>query len=228
MYRLSGSVGQNGRNAHDDVMLVQKQLNKNTHIVSAIGQVPETGVLDETTQAAIIAFQRTAMRLSSPDGRIDPHGRTWRMLLGEQAQATNVAFTQLSVDDGNLYLYVPRDRVWGTPATIQSIRTVANALRPHGFEIGIGDISFQQGGRMAPHGSHRRGTDIDIRPIRIDGQRLPVTITDPNYSRDRTKLLVEALQADSNLSLILFNDTNVQGVRFWEGHHNHLHVRFTE
>ena len=81
---------------------------------------------------------------------------------------------------------------------------------------------------MAPHGSHRRGVDVDIRPLRADGQRLPVTITDPNYSRDRTKLLVEALQAQSNLHLILFNDTKVQGVRFYEGHHNHLHVRFTE
>jgi hypothetical protein len=228
MYRLGGSVGQNGRNAYDDVLLVQKQLNKNAHIVPAIGKLAETGVMDEATLAAILAFQKQVVRLSSPDGRIDPHGRTWRVLLGEQAQSTNVAFSQLSVDDANFYLYVPRDRVWGTAAALQSIRTVANDLRPHGFEIAIGDISFQQGGRMAPHGSHRRGVDVDIRPLRADGQRLPVTITDPNYSRDRTKLLVEALQAQSNLHLILFNDTKVQGVRFYEGHHNHLHVRFTE
>ncbi|MBK9262775.1 MAG: penicillin-insensitive murein endopeptidase [Polyangiaceae bacterium] len=228
MYRLGGSVGQNGRNAYDDVLLVQKQLNKNAHLVPAIGQLAETGVMDDATQAAIYAFQRQVVRLSSPDGRIDPHGRTWRTLLGEQAQATNVAFTQLSVDDGNFYLYVPRDRVWGTAATLQSLRTVSDDLRPHGFEIGIGDISFQQGGRMPPHGSHRRGTDVDIRPVRADGQRLPVTITDPNYSRDRTRLLVEALRAQPNLHLILFNDSNVQGVRYWEGHHNHLHVRFTE
>jgi murein endopeptidase len=226
MYRLGGSVGQGGRNAHDDVMLVQKLLNKNSHLAPAIGQLAETGVVDDPTQAAILVFQRSVVRLSSPDGRIDPHGRTWRMLVGDQSQSTNVAFVQLNGENGNFYLYSPQDRVWGTPSVIQSIRTVANDLRPHGFEIGVGDISFQQGGRMAPHGSHRRGADVDIRPIRADGKRLPVTITDPNYSRDRTKLLVETLFAQSNVTLILFNDTNIQGVRFYEGHHNHLHVRF--
>ena len=226
MYRLGGSVGQNGRNAYDDVLLVQKQLNKNAHIVPAIGQLAETGVMDEATLAAIVVFQRTVVRLSAPDGRIDPHGRTWRVLLGEQSQSTNVAFVQLTGENGNFYLYSPQDRVWGTPSAIQSIRTVANDLRPHGFEIGVGDISFQQGGRMSPHGSHKRGTDVDIRPIRADGKRLPVTITDSNYSRDRTKLLVQTLLAQPNVTLILFNDTNIQNVRFYEGHHNHLHVRF--
>ena len=34
MYRLTGSVGQGGRNAHDDVVLVQKQLNKNAQIIT--------------------------------------------------------------------------------------------------------------------------------------------------------------------------------------------------
>jgi penicillin-insensitive murein endopeptidase len=226
MYRLSGSVGQGGRNAHDDVMLVQKLLNKNTHLVAATGELVETGVVDEPTQGAIIVFQRTVVRLSAPDGRIDPHGRTWRMLLGDQSQSTNVAFVQLTGENGNFYLYSPKDRVWGTPTAIQAIRTVANELKAHGFEIGVGDISFQQGGRMAPHGSHRRGTDVDIRPLRKDGQRVPVTITDPNYSRDRTKILVETLLAQPSVSLILFNDTNIQSVRFYEGHHNHLHVRF--
>lgn len=226
MYRLGGSVGQGGRNAHDDVALVQKLLNKNAHIVPAIGQLAETGVMDDATQAAIIAFQRSAVRLSSPDGRIDPHGRTWRMLLGDQSQSTNVAFVQLTGENGNFYLYSAQDRLWGTPTAIQAIKTIANEVRPHGFEIGVGDISFQQGGRMPPHGSHKRGVDVDIRPLRQDGKRLPVTITDPNYSRDRTKILVQILLAQPNVSLILFNDTNIQGVRFYEGHHNHLHVRF--
>jgi len=228
MYRLTGSVGQGGRNAHDDVLLVQKQLNKNAHITSSIGSVPETGILDETTQRAIIAFQRNVVRLSSPDGRVDPHGRSWRMLLGDQPQSTNVAFVQLSGENGNFYLYEPQDRVWGTPLTIESLKNVAVQLRPHGFEIGVGDISFQQGGRMAPHGSHRRGLDVDIRPVREDGRRVPCTITDPNYSRAKTKLLVEALHALPNLKLILFNDSRIAGVRYYEGHHNHLHVRFEE
>ncbi|AKT43480.1 penicillin-insensitive murein endopeptidase [Chondromyces crocatus] len=226
MYRLSGSVGQGGQNAHDDVLLVQKQLNKNAHIVAEIGRVPEDGNLDDLTQRAIIAFQRRIVRLSSPDGRVDPHGRTWRTLLGEVPHATTVAFSQLSVENENLYLYVNPDRVWGTPSTIQSLRTLAASLREEGIEIGIGDISFAQGGHMPPHGSHRRGTDVDIRPQRADGARSPVQITDPNYSRERTRRVVEELQKDPNLKLILFNDSEITGVRYYKGHHNHLHVRF--
>lgn len=228
MYRLTGSVGQGGRNAHDDVLLVQKLLNKNAQIAALNGAIPETGTLDEATQKGIITFQRSVVRLSAPDGRIDPHGRTFRMLLGEQPQSTNVAFVQLSGENGNFYLYEPQDRVWGTPSTIQSIKNIAIQLKPHGFELGIGDISFQQGGRMSPHGSHKRGVDVDIRPIRADGRRSPCTITDPNYSHEKTKLLVEALHSLPNLKLILFNDSKMKGVRFYEGHHNHLHVRFEE
>jgi peptidoglycan hydrolase-like protein with peptidoglycan-binding domain len=228
MYRLSGSVGQGGRNAHDDVLLVQKQLNKNAHLVAAIGRVPEDGNLDERTQRAIIAFQRQVVRFSSPDGRVDPRGRTWRTLLGEMPHAASGAFVQLLGDNQGFYFYVSPDRVWGTPSTIQSIRNVAIALQASGIEIGVGDISFAQGGHMPPHSSHRRGVDVDIRPQRADGRRAPVTITDPAYSRERTRTVVEALQDDPNLKLILFNDDEMTGVRFAEGHHNHLHVRFNE
>ena len=228
MYRLSGSVGQGGRNAHDDVQLVQKQLNKNAHIVAGIGHVPEDGNLDDATQRAILAFQREIVRLSAPDGRVDPRGRTWRLLLGDQPHAASVAFSQLTVDNGNFYLYSPNDRVWGTPSALQSIRNLAENLRAHNIVIGVGDISFSHGGRMPPHGSHRRGVDIDIRPQRTDGAHSPVSITDPHYSHENTKTVVETVQRDDNLELILFNDRKIAGVRFYEGHHNHLHMRFKE
>jgi murein endopeptidase len=117
---------------------------------------------------------------------------------------------------------VPR----GTPTTLQSIRTLATALDATGIVIGVGDISFAQGGKMPPHGSHRRGVDVDLRPQRTDEARSPVSITDAAYSHDRTLLVVQELQKDPNLDLILFNDRKIDGVRFYEGHHNHLHCRF--
>lgn len=228
MYRLNASVGQGGRNNHDDVLVVQKLLNKNAHIAESIGAVPEDGNVDEATQRAIIAFQRDVVRIAAPDGRVDPRGRTFRLLTGELPHGATVAFVQLAADGEGYYLYENADRAWGTPATIQSIRNACGILKPMGLTLGVGDISFAQGGRMPPHGSHKRGTDVDIRPQRVDGGRSPVTITDPNYSRDNTRKVVEAFQKDSNLALILFNDNDIQGVRFWEGHHNHLHVRFKE
>lgn len=81
---------------------------------------------------------------------------------------------------------------------------------------------------MPPHASHRRGTDVDIRPQRTNGERVPTNIRESAYSREKTKMVVDELVKDSNLNLILFNDNKIEGVRFWEGHENHLHVRFKE
>ncbi|MEP7121143.1 MAG: penicillin-insensitive murein endopeptidase [Byssovorax sp.] len=228
MFRLTGSVGQGARNAHDDVQLVQIQLNKNAHLVAEIGNVPEDGILDDTTQRAIVAFQTRIMRMSAPDGRVDPHGRTWRILLGDLPHAAPVVFAQLTADDGSFYTYSNADRLWGTPATLQAIRTLATALNAAGIVIGVGDISFAQGARMPPHASHRRGIDVDIRPQRTDEARSPVRIDDPAYSHDRTLLVVQELQKAPTLDLILFNDSKIEGVRFYEGHNNHLHCRFKE
>jgi hypothetical protein len=90
--------------------------------------------------------------------------------------------------------------------------------------VGIGDMSFANGAPMSPHKTHRNGRNADIRPIRTDGKQMPVSITDVEYSRDRTKALVSLFRADINLKSILFNDAHVAGVTHWEGHDNHLHV----
>ena len=81
---------------------------------------------------------------------------------------------------------------------------------------------------MPGHGSHRRGIDVDIRPLRKDKQKAPVTIHDNQYSREMTKQLVGLLQKDPNVQLILFNDSQIPGVRSSPGHDNHLHVRFKD
>src|SRR5262249_47851761 len=125
------------------------------------------------------------------------------------------------------YSYEPLNRQYGTAATISALHEVALAFssRMPGAEIGIGDISFAQGGLMNPHHSHQHGTDVDIRPFRKDGAQQPVTITDPQYNRETTRLLVQALLAHRNVKGILFNDGEIPGVQFFAGHHNHLHVK---
>jgi murein endopeptidase len=210
------------------VLVVQTLLNKNAHIVESIGRVPQDGNLDESTTRAILAFQRDVVRLASPDGRVDPNGRTFRILTGDAPHGATVAFVQLPGNAADYYCYANHDRQWGTPATIQSARNLAAAMFRQGIVVGFGEISFANGGRMPPHKSHRRGTDVDIRPQRKDGARSPVNIRMAEYSHDNTRLVVQELQKDDNLELILFNDRKIEGVRFWEGHENHLHVRFKE
>src|SRR5688572_3020286 len=108
MYRLSASVGQNGVNKHDDVLVVQILLNKSSHIVESIGKVPEDGNLDANTQRAIIAFQHDIVRIASPDGRVDPNGRTFRTLTGDTPHGATVAFVQLPGTGSGYYIYSSR------------------------------------------------------------------------------------------------------------------------
>jgi hypothetical protein len=131
------------------------------------------------------------------------------------------------------YSYHPRspERQFGTAATIRALEAIASAwaaAHPAGPRIGVGDISRKGGGKMAPHVSHDRGVDVDLRLVRSDGKELPVTFRDRAYSRALTQALVDAIRANpiAPVKVIYFNDPSVTGVRPWPGHDNHLHVRF--
>jgi hypothetical protein len=85
--RLSGSVGAGGKNVHDDVMLVQALLNrarKGTHQGRVIGTyyeaLAEDGKCGDKTLHAIKLFQKHVAGMPIPDSRVDPDGRTLRLL----------------------------------------------------------------------------------------------------------------------------------------------------
>jgi len=61
-----------------------------------------------------------------------------------------VAFVQLPGKRSGYYIYSERDKQWGTPSAIQSVRTAAESLLKAGITIGIGDISFANGAICLP------------------------------------------------------------------------------
>ena len=133
-------------------------------------------------------------------------------------------------DSSNYYSYEVGTRQFGTRATITAIVEVAKAFhakRPN-LSIGIGDISLAAGGTLRPHASHKDGRNVDVRPLRKDGKRLGVTIQEPGYSREDTRVLVEVLLGHGNVRSVLFNDSQIKGVIHWAGHDNHLHVNMRE
>jgi penicillin-insensitive murein endopeptidase/putative peptidoglycan binding protein len=146
--------------------------------------------------------------------------------------ATVTRFVQLANSGPGFYTYSERDRQYGRPDAIDALTRVGAAwLRsnPAAPRMGIGDISFQHGGEMPPHRSHRDGSDADIRPIRSDNLEEAVSyLQEGVYSRALTQALVNTIRSASpvNVARILFNDPGVEGVRRWEGHDNHLHVHF--
>jgi muramidase (phage lysozyme) len=81
------SVGKGGINASEDVSKIQHLLNIAQQRLIASGTnferfkpLKEDGLIGIKTIEAITIFQRDIVKMSSPDGRIDPDGRTLKVL----------------------------------------------------------------------------------------------------------------------------------------------------
>ena len=214
-----------------DVKQLQGLLNQKVPVLKLprSRKLIEDGDFGNNTDAAVRTFQQQS-RLTV-DGIVG--SKTWTALGVQYVGAPaapgpgSSSFIQLPQQSGfGYYSYATPAEQYGTAAAIKTLQDVARTFRLNlpNLQIGIGHISLAQGGNFPPHKSHQRGTDIDIRPLRTDGQHQPVRISDTAYSRDNTRLLVEALLAHQNVKKILFNDSQISGVTSYPGHDNHLHV----
>lgn len=123
------------------------------------------------------------------------------------------------------------DSHFGKPETIEALLKVGRLWHQQFpmAHISIGHISRKNGAVFPPHKSHRLGVDIDVRPFRNDLQNLPCRFQDINYNRDLTRKLIVMIRANTKVKLILFNDPVLiaEGLcRYYNGHDNHLHIRF--
>lgn len=91
-------------------------------------------------------------------------------------------------------------------------------------KIGIGNISLANGASFPPHRSHRSGLEVDMRPLRKDGKRLPVRYQDIQYDREATRKLIELIWQTGLVKRVAFNDIAIPGVQMMTGHDDHLHV----
>ena len=216
---LAASVGRKGKNRPEDVLAVQRLLNL------ADAGIKEDGDCGRATISAIEEYQRNWT--SHPDGRVDPTGTAWLRLSEGKLKIVRQGYVLLPQISGNgYYSYSTVDRQYGTTATVKTLVEVCQRFMKKfpDLKVGIGDMSFANGAVMSPHKTHRNGRNADIRPLRADGKNSPITITDAQYSRERTKALVELFRAETNFKSILFNDSQIAGVTPFEGHDNHLHV----
>lgn len=78
MSLINGSVGENGENNPRDVRTVQRLLNK--HIVPPLRNLSIDGIAGKNTIGAIKHFQSVVVKMRTPDGRVDPGGKTIRRL----------------------------------------------------------------------------------------------------------------------------------------------------
>jgi hypothetical protein len=243
---ISASVGQGGVNRPEDVRLVEDLLvgNHDYKLTYSYTRRTAPGDCDPILIQAILDFQTDSM--PNPNGRVDPPaglGLTdLKRLTWERLVRPPLEQLPQTLGRGYYSYAVGPHRQFGTPQTIKTLERVAGIFffkmkynepaipgnRPY-REIGIGELSFAKGGPMPPHKEHRWGTEVDIRPLRKDGKRLPVKITDTQqYDREATRILVDSLRSHLNVATILFDDRKIKGVQWVGGHGNHLHVHMLD
>jgi uncharacterized protein YraI len=140
-------------------------------------------------------------------------------------------FIQLPASGPGFYCYSVPERRWGVPRFIYGIERLAadhQAAHPAYARLGVGDISYENGGPISGHASHQKGVDGDFRLQTADGREVPLTRFDANYSQARTQEMIDRFYTNLPVTMIFFNDPNVTGVQPWPNHDNHFHVRIAE
>lgn len=93
-------------------------------------------------------------------------------------------------------------------------------------KFGIGNISLAGGSDYAKHRSHKTGLEVDVRPLRKDGKRLPVYWQwADQYDQAGTAKLIELFRAYPGTGKIYFNDPELSYLARPLAHHDHhFHV----
>lgn len=91
-------------------------------------------------------------------------------------------------------------------------------------QFGVGNISLAGGGAFPGHGSHVKGLEVDVRPLRRDGRREGVRYFDTEHDLVATAKLIAMFRSNTPGHMqIFFNDCRIPGVRAREKHDNHFH-----
>lgn len=91
-------------------------------------------------------------------------------------------------------------------------------------KFGVGNISLPGGGKFKPHDSHKNGLQVDIRPLRKDGARVPISYFQSGYDKEGTASLIALFLAQPAVMKVYFNDLSIPGVLPLATHDNHFHV----
>jgi peptidoglycan hydrolase-like protein with peptidoglycan-binding domain len=206
----------------DAVAALQRELREKT----SASAVPIDGVFGTSTVLAVKAFQ--AHMALAQTGSVD--ATTWRLLVWhyELPRFGTTALCDYSAGNG------PAN--WGTAETIATIEAAGRSMVGAGYgRVAVGDVSFELGGPLPGHETHRQGLDVDLRLMRKANDQCSArtrwSLT--TYDRTATRALILAIRAATpgHVKLIYFNDPVLisEGLTTpLAGHDDHLHVRICE
>ncbi|WBS01644.1 penicillin-insensitive murein endopeptidase [Pseudoduganella sp. SL102] len=100
-------------------------------------------------------------------------------------------------------------------------------------KFGIGNISIDGGKAYDKHRSHKKGIEMDCRPVRKDKLTGPAARVshkdDPVYDQEATICLIRLFVEHPWIKIVFFNDEKVQEalgarVKTLKGHNDHFHA----
>lgn len=124
---LQQSVGQSGKNQADDVRLVQRLLNEN----GCRPQLRVDGSCGPRTVEGIRWFQERAVSMRSPDGRVDPGGRTWHALRKREPEQTAPKANAPTPETRSEYRELRNKHVGASVKENGTTTRIIDALVPH-------------------------------------------------------------------------------------------------
>ena len=137
MGKITASVGRSGVNRAADVKLVQKLLNEHT-IPGEDTRLIEDGKIGDKTISRIEAFQRKILKMITPDGRVDPNGKTITKLLENQLRPGAKAANLYSFSTKGITLLKSIEELATTPYDDQTGRDITTWVK--GATIGYGHL----------------------------------------------------------------------------------------
>jgi len=117
---------------------------------------------------------------------------------------------------------------FGTSWLIEVIQEAGKNFEYKGItDIGLNDVSTNEGGPNADHATHQTGLNVDIKLPHINGEIGGITYKDSEYSQEIMRGILKAFRSTGKIKSILFNDPKLinEGLcSYSNGHDNHAHV----
>lgn len=156
-YKISQSVGNGGQNVKADVITVQTLLVKVGFMPekSSSGRSNIDGICGNGTIGAITNFQLQKVGNPNPDGRIDPGGKTWKVLM-----------ETVNANTGNTGASTPGIQI--TPETIAAIKKKF----PNGLNVCLFALYDDQSNNNQEFGRAAAIYVKDFSSVGIDGNGL--------------------------------------------------------
>jgi uncharacterized protein YraI len=192
------------------------------------------GALDRGSKVSVIDSSGSWRKVTLQSGTGWVHGKYLSSSApsssssSSSSSTSSVGFIQLPASGVGFYSYSSSSRRWGKAKFVYGIQRVSRRFitaNPGAPRLGVGDISYRNGGRISGHKSHQKGVDGDFRPIRNDRREDRVLISQSAYSRSLTQKMLDLFVAEMQVKYIFFNDSKTKHTQYWPNHANHFHVR---